>query len=89
MAYDKPVIAANAGALPEIGGGAGLYFDPDQPTELARLMQSLSDDPELYLRLSRQARMESRRFSWQTAAAQLTDLFKQCTAVSAAGTEPR
>jgi glycosyltransferase involved in cell wall biosynthesis len=42
-----PVLSSNATTLPEVARDAALYFDPDKPDELAKLMRTILDTPEL------------------------------------------
>ena len=42
-----PVLSSSATTLPEVAGDAALYFDPDSPSELAALMKTILDTPEL------------------------------------------
>lgn len=46
--HGKPVIASNHGGLPEIvlEGQTGFLYDPDNPTDLPKLLQMLIDTPE-------------------------------------------
>jgi glycosyltransferase involved in cell wall biosynthesis len=45
MASGCPVVASRQGALPEVGGDAALYADPDDPAEFAAaLARVLGDD---------------------------------------------
>jgi glycosyltransferase involved in cell wall biosynthesis len=46
MTVGVPVVAANAGALPEVGGDAVLLADPHDPTTIADAIERLLDDPE-------------------------------------------
>jgi glycosyltransferase involved in cell wall biosynthesis len=41
-----PVLSSNATTLPEVAQNAALYFDPDNPLELASLMKKMLDDPQ-------------------------------------------
>jgi glycosyltransferase involved in cell wall biosynthesis len=42
-----PVLSSNATTLPEVARDAALYFDPDSPSELAALMKTILETPEL------------------------------------------
>ncbi len=44
MARGTPVLAARAGALPETGGDAAAYFDPQDPGDLERRLGALLGD---------------------------------------------
>ena len=68
MACGAPVVAARAGALSEVVGEAGKYFDPNDPGELAGLMESLATDETLRRELSRRGIDRARAFCWDSTA---------------------
>lgn len=68
MACGAPVVAARAGALPEVVGDAGRYFDPHNPDELAGIMESLAVDKDLRIELSRRGLDRAKSFSWNATA---------------------
>jgi glycosyltransferase involved in cell wall biosynthesis len=48
MVRGKPVLCSNVASLPEIAGQAAEYFDPTDPTDIARAIASvMHDDAEL------------------------------------------
>ncbi len=53
MAGGVPVLASDATSLPEVLGGCGLLFDPDDPSTIAFQMQRIYREPELRAELSR------------------------------------
>ena len=69
MANGCPVIAANAAALPEVCGGAALYFDPRDPAALAALLKGPARDTRLRETIRRQAVSRLAYYTW-TANAQ-------------------
>lgn len=77
MACGTPVIAAQAGALPEVVGDAGIYFDPNDPNELATIMDSLTKDEPLRRALGKRGLARARTFSWETTACGLLDVIKE------------
>ena len=58
----KAVLAANAAALPEVAGDAGLLFDPESPGELAEGLQRLIEDESLREALAARATTQAARF---------------------------
>ena len=68
MACGAPVVAARAGALPEVVGEAGKYFDPNDPDELAGIMESLAADETLRRELSRRGLDRAAAFGWGSTA---------------------
>jgi len=71
MSCGCPVIAAHAGAVPEVCGDAALWFDPDAPTSLAQALERLLDEPGLRDGLVAAGRARAARFTWDGAAAAL------------------
>ena len=79
MAAGVPVIAAAAGGPTELitDGVDGLLTRPGDPTELARAMRRLVDDPELRARLADAARERSREFTPERTAERLLAVYRQ------------
>ncbi len=69
MACGRPVLAARAGALPEVCGDAALYCDPRDPSDIAAGLRRLATDAELAARLAAAGPAHARRFSWDDTAA--------------------
>jgi glycosyltransferase involved in cell wall biosynthesis len=68
MANGCPVIAANAGALPEVCGDAALYFDPRNPAALAALLSGPALDAAVRERLRRAAIARLAHYTWTASA---------------------
>jgi glycosyltransferase involved in cell wall biosynthesis len=68
MTVGVPVIAANAGALPEVVGDAGRLFAPQSAEMLATHLGDLLADPALRLRLRDAGWTRAREFSWPATA---------------------
>jgi glycosyltransferase involved in cell wall biosynthesis len=68
MAAGLPVACSNRGPMPEVLGGAGIYFDPDSVDSIAGCLSSLVTDGALRSRLSVEAVAKSRTYSWSDCA---------------------
>jgi glycosyltransferase involved in cell wall biosynthesis len=77
MARNLPVAVANASALPEVAGNAALYFDPDNPEDIARTIKRLLEDGELRARLVRLGDERRRQFTWQRTATETLRSFER------------
>ncbi len=77
MACGTPVLAANAGALPEVVGDAGLLFDPNAPHELTAMMARIASDPDQLVELGRQALARAAEFSRDSQARGLIALAEE------------
>lgn len=77
MACGLPVLAAKTSALPEVGGEAALYFDPENVTEMAQVILTIFTNRELRLALRDQGLKRAKEFSWEKAAAQTLNFYLQ------------
>lgn len=73
MGNGCPVLAARAGALPEVCGSAALYFDPRDPGSLAALLRRVAAEPALRPAMAARAFARLKRFSWDANARVLAD----------------
>jgi len=68
MACGTPVIAGDAGSLPEVVGTSGMLVPPDDVAGLAEAMSVLWEDEALRQALSERAQRQAARFSWARTA---------------------
>jgi glycosyltransferase involved in cell wall biosynthesis len=69
-----PVLAASAGAVPEVCGDAALWFDAEGPRTPAAALARLLDEPGLADELRARGRARASDFSWPAAARRLLAL---------------
>ena len=72
MACGAPVIAARAGALPEVVGDAGLLVDPRDPAAIAAALADLGRDGALARQLAGAGPARAAGFRWSETADQVT-----------------
>jgi glycosyltransferase involved in cell wall biosynthesis len=77
MARGCPVVLARAGALPETGGDAAVYFDPHDAQDLADAVRRVIEDPDEHRRLSDAGRAHAAGFSWAQAAAATAAVYEE------------
>lgn len=70
MQAEVPVICSNTSSMPEVGGEAALYADPNNPDAIAKQMLSLYKDETLRNTLIAKGKEQASRFSWNTTAEQ-------------------
>ena len=80
MATGTPVLAANAGSLPEVTGGAAELLDPDAPEAWIAASHALVGDPLLRARWASAGRERARAFTWERCARQTLALYRSAMA---------
>jgi glycosyltransferase involved in cell wall biosynthesis len=68
MASGLPVACSNRGPMPEVLGSAGLYFDPEDPQDIASAVQALMQSPDLRRTLAAQSFARAQSYSWKRCA---------------------
>ncbi|MEH2267215.1 MAG: glycosyltransferase, partial [Nostoc sp.] len=72
-----PSIASNSSSLPEILDSDELLFDPYSPSDMAGIMQKVLSDENLRKKISEDALQQSAKFSWQSVAKNMLDVFQE------------
>lgn len=73
MAAGTPVLAARAGALPEVCGKAAAYCDPGSAVDIAQSIRRILGDPLLRGRMRELGRERARAFTWGACAEATSD----------------
>ena len=68
MQCEVPVITSNTSSMPEVGGAAALYADPNNPEEIATQMKLIYKDENLRTQLIANGLEQIKKFSWQNTA---------------------
>jgi alpha-1,3-rhamnosyl/mannosyltransferase len=76
MSRGCPVIAANATALPEVVGDAGMLVSPDNSDDWCGAMSELLEDEEMRSRLSKLGTERARLFTWTRSADVLEEAYR-------------
>jgi len=80
MASGAPVVYANASALPEAAGDAGLAVSPDDPAQMADALSRLAREPEMRAALVARGLARAEGFSWDECAADLWSALRRAAA---------
>lgn len=75
MATGTPVIASNAGALPEVVGDAGRLFNPHSAPDLQGHLAEVLSDPKLRNMMRNKGLQRARQFSWHRSAQSALAIF--------------
>jgi glycosyltransferase involved in cell wall biosynthesis len=79
MAVGIPVVAARAGALPEVLGDAARFVEPDDDDGLAAALAALLDDESAREDLVARGRERAAHYDWDRTAAAVTDVYRSLT----------
>ena len=63
-----PVITSNISSLPEAGGDACLYVDPENVDDIVEKMKELVEDEKLRKKLIEKGHEQAKKFSWDKTA---------------------
>lgn len=77
MATGIPVACAKAGALPEMGGEAALYFDADNIEEIADCMEKIVADTALREKKIATGLRWAKRFTWEKTVSETVEVIKK------------
>ena len=78
MAIGCPVVSSNAGALPEVGEDAAIYFDPKSPDDMESKISMVLEDESLIKDLILKGVKRVKNFSWEKLAKQTLEVYKRC-----------
>lgn len=77
MSFECPVISSFASSLPEIGGDACLYFDPNNVFDLVEKLKLLKEDKKLRQELIKKGKKRIKDFSWQKCGEETLEIIKK------------
>ena len=83
IACGTPVVAYDAGAIPETAGPGALVVPPGDGAELMRAAGGVCDDAALRERLSAEGRAHAARFSWRRTAELTWDAYDRSAEAAA------
>ena len=68
MASGLPIACSDRGPMLEVLGAAGVYFNPEQPDDIARALRKLIDSPGLRMEMAQASYKCAQQYSWQHCA---------------------
>lgn len=77
MNHECPVITSNVSSLPEAGGDACLYVDPENTEDIAKKMEMILEDRDLRRSLIAKGKKQVEKFSWDKTAKETLDVLKE------------
>ncbi len=77
MASGVPVACARAASLPEVADHAALYFDPEDPEDMADRIVTFTTDRECYREYRKRGLERAQMFSWDSTAEKTFRIFRE------------
>ena len=72
-----PVVCSRAASMPEVAGGAAIYFDPLSVDEMAKAIGQVALNPDLRKTLMQNGFQKSAKFSWEQTARLTLDVYRK------------
>lgn len=77
FACGVPVITSNVSSMPEVGGEAAIYVDPQKPAEIEEKLKEVLGDKSVRENLIKKGFEQVKKFSWQKCAEQTADVYRK------------
>ena len=68
MASGLPIACSSMGPMPEVLGNSGIYFNPENPQDIAKALTELINSPDLRYKLAQSAYLRVQKYSWVKCA---------------------
>lgn len=76
MNLGVPVAASNVTSIPEILEGAALFFNPEDPEEIARALDTLFSNEEMRSELINLGKSVAKKYNWKTLAKSTWEIYE-------------
>jgi len=77
MACGTPVISSDRTSLPEILGDAAIYFNPNDPQDMAKKIHMVFNDKKLYNELIKKGTKQVKKYSWNRMGWETLELYRK------------
>lgn len=77
MAVGTPVITSNVSSLPEVGGEAAYYVDPESVSSIMNGLSRVMTQSELRQKMIDRGYQQVKKFSWEQAARETCEVFQR------------
>jgi glycosyltransferase involved in cell wall biosynthesis len=77
FASNCPAILSNTSSLPEIGGDAAVYFDPNSIDDMRNQIERVITSSALQNELIKKGKEQVKKFSWEKCAKETMDVYKK------------
>jgi len=77
MKYGCPTVISDVSSLPEVGGDAAVYFDPQSVDDIAGKLDTVISDEKLRDEMIKKGYNQIKKFSWEKAARKTLDVLEE------------
>jgi glycosyltransferase involved in cell wall biosynthesis len=77
MSVGTPVISSNAASMPEVGGEACLYFNPDSVDDLVTLIDNTLKNKKKLSDLAEAGLNQYKKFNWKNVAMETMKVYEE------------
>ena len=77
MAAGLPIVCSNRGPMPEVLEDGGIYFDPENPVEIAEAIEEIITNKDKRKWLAKRAKELSRQYSWERCSQETFSVITQ------------
>lgn len=77
MQYGCPVLTSNVSSLPEAGGDAAVYFDPQNVSDIKEKIEKVISDEKKRQEMIKKGYEQVKKFSWEKSARQTLEVLEK------------
>ncbi len=77
MRYGCPVVTSNVSSLPEAGGDAAIYFNPNDTNDIADKINKVLGDEKLREEMIKKGYEQIKKFSWEKSAREVLQVLEE------------
>lgn len=77
MACGTPVITSNISSMPEVGGDAAVYLDPENLEQMIKEVKKVMEDKGTRENMIKKGFQQAKKYSWEKCAQETADVYKQ------------
>lgn len=77
MSCGVPVVCSNSSSMPEVGGDAAYYVNPDSIEDIAKGILTVINDSKLQRQMIQRGLTRAKNFSWEKTAKETLDVYRE------------
>lgn len=81
MASGTPVLCSNTSSMPEVGGDAALYFNPNNIEDIRNKILQILNDRELRIEMKNKGLTNASKYNWEQSAKEHIKLFEEISSI--------